>query len=113
MENLHYSRRQLVASPPQYHPELTMAPSSTLENSHDDSTYVLQVIYNVSIDARVVIVLFCLIETCPKIVKDNTISTNSIVNSQDVASDTISSPPLQEVIVRIEPLQHEGVVHSN
>ncbi|WMV53890.1 hypothetical protein MTR67_047275 [Solanum verrucosum] len=53
---------------------------------------------------------FCLIETCPKIVKDNSISTTSIVNSQDVASDTISSPPVQEVmtvsgheVVKIDP----------
>ncbi|KAH0745674.1 hypothetical protein KY285_007331 [Solanum tuberosum] len=37
----------------------------------------------------------------------------STLSVSDVASDTISSPPVQEVIVRIEPLQHEGVVPSN
>ncbi|XP_055817821.1 E3 ubiquitin-protein ligase ATL76-like [Solanum dulcamara] len=213
-ENMHYSRRLLVASPPQYHLEPIMAPSSNPGNSHDDdSKYVLLVVNNVPIDARVLIILsvifcglictlflnsiikcafrssslllnnsslnhrnpsttklatkgikkktldtfpvityntrlehpgfdsdcviclskfkigekvkilpkcnhcfhvkcidkwlnshsscptcrHCLIETCPKI----------------VPSDTSSSLPVQEVIVRIEPLQHESVVSSN
>ncbi|XP_059309626.1 RING-H2 finger protein ATL78-like [Lycium ferocissimum] len=50
----------------------------------------------------------CLIDTCQKIVKDNSISTIAIVNPDRMASDTSSSAPVQEVIVRIE-----GVVSSN
>ncbi|KAK4366879.1 hypothetical protein RND71_014759 [Anisodus tanguticus] len=222
MENLHYSRRLLVAAPPQYHPEPTMAPSTAPRSSHDSIDVLM--VNNVTIDTRVVIVLSvifcglictlflnsiikfafrcssvllanssinhrnpsttklantgikkktletfpvityttelehpefdsecviclsefgvgekvkilpkcnhcfhvqcidkwlnshsscptcrrCLIETCQTIVNgDSSISTTTIVNPQ-VASDTSSSAPVQEVIVRIE-----GVVSSN
>ncbi|OIT32186.1 ring-h2 finger protein atl78 [Nicotiana attenuata] len=52
----------------------------------------------------------CLIETCQKIVNSST--TSSIANPQ-ILSNTSSTLPLQEIIIRIEPLQREGVVSNN
>ncbi|MCD7458714.1 hypothetical protein HAX54_038969 [Datura stramonium] len=173
MENLHYSRRLLVVTPPpQYHPDPAMAPGY----SHDST-----VKNNVApiMDAKVLIVLsviFCglmctvflnsiikfafrcssilLLEnsslhhgnpsTTSKLanrgIKKKTLQTFPIITYTTglehpgfdsdcviclsefgigekikvATSDTSSSSgPIQEVIVRIEPFQREGVVSSN
>ncbi|OIT35389.1 PREDICTED: RING-H2 finger protein ATL78-like [Nicotiana attenuata] len=52
----------------------------------------------------------CLIETCQKIVNSST--TSSIANPH-ILSNTSSAVPVRETIIRIEPLQREGVVSNN
>ncbi|XP_009623345.3 RING-H2 finger protein ATL78-like [Nicotiana tomentosiformis] len=56
----------------------------------------------------------CLIETCQKIVNGGSSSstTRSIANPQ-IVSNTSSAVPVQEIIIRIEPLQREGVTSNN
>ncbi|OIT30515.1 PREDICTED: RING-H2 finger protein ATL78-like [Nicotiana attenuata] len=52
----------------------------------------------------------CLIETCQKIVNgDSFVATTVIPNT----SNTSSAPVLQEIVIRIEPLQREGVIINN
>ncbi|XP_016499888.1 RING-H2 finger protein ATL78-like [Nicotiana tabacum] len=56
----------------------------------------------------------CLIETCQKIVNGGSSSTTTrSIASPQIVSNTSSAVPVQEVIIRIEPLQREGVVSNN
>ncbi|KAM3290243.1 RING-H2 finger protein ATL78 [Capsicum chacoense] len=59
----------------------------------------------------------CLIETCQKIVNgrsyNSTTTTISNSNPQAATNRTSSAIPVQEIVIRIEPLQREGVVSNN
>ncbi|MCD7458716.1 hypothetical protein HAX54_038971 [Datura stramonium] len=59
----------------------------------------------------------CLIETCQKIVNggSSNSTTTTISNPQVARNSTTSSAavPVQEIVIRIEPLQREGVVSNN
>lgn len=59
----------------------------------------------------------CLIETCQKIVNGgNSNSTTTTISNPQVARNSTTSSaavPVQEIVIRIEPLQREGVVSNN
>ncbi|XP_016484002.1 RING-H2 finger protein ATL78-like [Nicotiana tabacum] len=56
----------------------------------------------------------CLIETCQKSVNgDSSVTTTAIPNSQVANNISSSAATVQEIIIRIEPLQREDVVSSN
>ncbi|XP_009780400.1 RING-H2 finger protein ATL78-like [Nicotiana sylvestris] len=54
-----------------------------------------------------------LIETCQKIVNGGSSSTTRSIANPHIVSNTSSTVPVQEIIIRIEPLQREGVVSNN
>ncbi|XP_060184737.1 RING-H2 finger protein ATL78-like [Lycium barbarum] len=56
----------------------------------------------------------CLIETCQKIVNGaDSVTTTAISSTQLVVSNTSSLTAVQEIVIRIEPLEREGVISSN
>ncbi|XP_016459927.1 RING-H2 finger protein ATL78-like [Nicotiana tabacum] len=55
----------------------------------------------------------CLIETCQKIVNGGSSVTTTAIPNTQVATSTTTSAPVQEIIIRIESLQREGVISNN
>nr|XP_018631592.1 RING-H2 finger protein ATL78-like isoform X2 [Nicotiana tomentosiformis] len=56
---------------------------------------------------------YCLIKTCQKMVNGGSSVTTTTISNTQVASNSTTSAPVQEIIIGIESLQREGVISNN